>query len=156
MQINLHNDIVFKWIFGRQEHTVPLISLLNAATGIPGKFSDVRILNPFDLSEPLTNEKQGILDIRGKDTDTDEWFDLEVQVVGSVFYPQRSKYYLAGMYREPHLRSGVIFLQVAKTIPNHLIADSVITVQYRRYTRCFRHLQRMINSGSSIAFTKSF
>ena len=72
MQINLHNDIVFKWIFGRQEHTVPLISLLNAATGIPGKFSDVRILNPFDLSEPLTNEKQGILDIRGKDTDTEE------------------------------------------------------------------------------------
>ena len=38
MQINLHNDIVFKWIFGRQEHTVPLISLLNAATGIPEIF----------------------------------------------------------------------------------------------------------------------
>ncbi|SLM28687.1 hypothetical protein MTBBW1_1460003 [Desulfamplus magnetovallimortis] len=28
--IKLYNDIVFKWFFGRQEHTGPLISLINA------------------------------------------------------------------------------------------------------------------------------
>ena len=126
MQINLHNDIVFKWIFGRQEHTVPLISLLNAATGIPGKFSDVRILNPFDLSEPLTNEKQGILDIRGKDTDTDEWFDLEVQVVGSVFYPQRSKYYLAGMYREQLKKNAEVnYHKLRPCYGIHILVDTI-------------------------------
>jgi len=126
MQINLHNDIVFKWIFGRQEHTVPLISLLNAATGIPGKFSDVRILNPFDLSEPLTNEKQGILDIRGKDTDTDEWFDLEVQVIGSVFYPQRSKYYLAGMYREQLKKNAKVnYHKLRPCYGIHILVDTI-------------------------------
>jgi len=100
MKIKLYTDIVFKWIFGRQEHTGPLISFLNAAIGSPGKFSEVRILNPFDVSEPFKNEKQGILDIRGHDNSSDEWFDLEVQVVVNEFYPQRSKFYLAGMYRD--------------------------------------------------------
>ncbi|SLM33136.1 conserved hypothetical protein [Desulfamplus magnetovallimortis] len=100
MKIKLYNDIVFKWIFGRQEHTGPLISFLNAATGTPGKFSEIEILNPFDLSEPFKNEKQGILDIRGLESSTKEWFDVEVQVVWNEFYPQRSKYYLAGMYRD--------------------------------------------------------
>ena len=100
MKIKLYNDLVFKWIFGRQEHTSPLIALLNAVTGIPDKFSDIRILNPFDNSEPFKNEKQGILDIRGKDSLSDDWFDLEVQVINRFYYPQRSKYYLAGLYRE--------------------------------------------------------
>ncbi|SLM28678.1 hypothetical protein MTBBW1_1430050 [Desulfamplus magnetovallimortis] len=42
MKIKLYNDIVFKWVFGRQEHTGPLISLLNAVMGSSCKFSDVQ------------------------------------------------------------------------------------------------------------------
>ena len=40
---------------------------------------------------------QGILDIRAKDTQTEEWIDLEVQVIHCDDYVQRSQYYLAGM-----------------------------------------------------------
>ncbi len=60
-------------------------------------FSDIKILNPYDSSEPFKNEKQGILDIRAKDTQTEEWIDLEVPVIHCDDYVQRSKYYLAGM-----------------------------------------------------------
>ncbi len=103
MKIKLYNDVAFKWIFGRQEHTGPLIQLINAVIcheeGSP-RFSDVSIMNPYDTSEPLKNEKQGILDIRARDNLTGEWVDLEVQVRYKETYPQRSKYYLAGLYRD--------------------------------------------------------
>ena len=103
MEIKLYNDIVFKWIFGRQEQTGPLIDFLNAVVSYEGsapRFSEVQILNPFDRSEPFKNEKQGVLDIRARDTATNDWIDLEVQVLYSEDYPQRSKFYLAGMYRD--------------------------------------------------------
>lgn len=61
MQIKLYNDIAFKWIFGRQQRTGPLIALINAVLsyekGTP-QFDEVQILNPFDVSEPFKNEKQ--------------------------------------------------------------------------------------------------
>jgi len=87
MQIKLYNDVVFKWIFGRQEYTSALISLLNAVLGEPDKFCEVQIVNPFDVNQPFTDEKQGILDIRGKERNSGEWFDLEVQVVDRGHYP---------------------------------------------------------------------
>ena len=103
VEIKLYNDIAFKWIFGRQEQTGPLIDFLNSVVtyegGIP-RFKEVLILNPYDKIMPFKNEKQGILDIRAKETKSEEWVDLEVQVLHSDDYPQRSKYYLAGMYRD--------------------------------------------------------
>ncbi|MBF0468981.1 MAG: PD-(D/E)XK nuclease family transposase [Desulfamplus sp.] len=48
----------------------------------------------------IKNEKQGILHIRAKDSISNQWVNLEVQVVYSEIYPQRSKYYLAGLYRD--------------------------------------------------------
>lgn len=110
MKIKLYNDIVFKWIFGRQNHTAPLINLINSVIchddDSTAKFSQVEILNPFDSSKPFKNEKQGILDIRAKETESNEWVNIEVQVISSTSYPQRSKFYLAGMYREQLKKSS--------------------------------------------------
>ncbi len=116
MEIKLYNDIVLKWIFGRQEHLVPLTNFLNSVISYDQNkksdnketttFSDIKILNPYDSSEPFKNEKQGILDIRAKDTQTEEWIDLEVQVIHCDDYAQRSKYYLAGMYRDQLQKSS--------------------------------------------------
>lgn len=104
MQIKLYNDIAFKWIFGRQQCTGPLIALINAVLSHENsdtpKFDEVQILNPFDASEPFKHEKQGILDVRAKEVHSGTWVDLEVQVRYSESYPQRSKYYLAGLYRD--------------------------------------------------------
>ena len=60
MEIKLYNDIVFKWAFGREEHPAPLISLLNSVVGHEGEkpeFTEIRIVNPYDRSEPFTGEK---------------------------------------------------------------------------------------------------
>ena len=107
MKIKLYNDIVFKWIFGRQEHTGSLLGFLNALVGYEGdennttpKFTNVLIMNPYDQSEPFTIEKQGILDLRLQEVDSREWIDLEMQVLYSPDYTRRSKFYLAGMYRD--------------------------------------------------------
>ncbi|MBF0225480.1 MAG: Rpn family recombination-promoting nuclease/putative transposase, partial [Desulfobacterales bacterium] len=129
MEIRLYNDIVFKWIFGRQEYTRPLICLLNAVVCYENeepKFSEVQILNPFDRSEPFTNEKQGILDIRAKDTVSGEWIDLEIQVLYSESYPQRSKYYLAGMYRDQLKKSKDInYDELTPCYGIHIFVDTL-------------------------------
>ena len=54
MEVCLYNDVAFKWLFGRQERTTPLISLLNAVVGHGSRdtfFGDIRIMNPFDISK---------------------------------------------------------------------------------------------------------
>ncbi|MBF0229762.1 MAG: PD-(D/E)XK nuclease family transposase [Desulfamplus sp.] len=137
MEIKLYNDIVFKWIFGRQEQTYPLICFLNAvvsydldgsdyAENIKPTFSEVEILNPYDSSEPFTNEKQGILDIRAKDINSQEWIDLEIQVIRTSDYKERSKYYLAGMYRDQLKKGGEHnYDELRACYGIHLLVDSI-------------------------------
>ncbi|MBF0411445.1 MAG: hypothetical protein HQK70_01890 [Desulfamplus sp.] len=52
MEIKLYNDVAFKWIFGRQEQTLPLICFLNSVVcydldecseTVRPKFSEVEI-----------------------------------------------------------------------------------------------------------------
>ncbi len=153
MKIKLYNDVVFKWIFGRQEQTYPLICFLNSVVSYDAddcskscedcknagdykeyqdkcrcrpKFSEVKILNPYDVNEPFTIEKQGILDIRAKDVNTHEWIDLEVQVVRKSDYRERSKYYLAGMYRD-QLKKGNEhnYDELRACYGIHLLVDSI-------------------------------
>ncbi|MBF0204149.1 MAG: PD-(D/E)XK nuclease family transposase [Desulfamplus sp.] len=137
MEIKLYNDVVFKWVFGRQEQTYPLICFLNAVVSydaddcdcgenIKPKFSEVEILNPYDRYEPFTNEKQGILDIRAKDINSHEWIDLEVQVVRTPDYKERSKYYLAGIYRDQlKKKSEHNYDELRACYGIHLLVDSI-------------------------------
>ena len=143
MEIKLYNDVVFKWVFGRKEQTYPLICFLNAVVSYDSedsfnhssddssvdsrpKFSEVEILNPYDANEPFTNEKQGILDIRAKDINTHEWIDLEVQVVRTSDYKERSKYYLAGMYRDQLKKSSENnYDELRACYGIHLLVDSI-------------------------------
>jgi len=101
--IHLYNDVAFKWIFGREKESRPLTKLLNAVVshdGLGPCFSKIEIKNPYDFTQPLSKQKQGILDIRAKDEKTDIWIDLEMEASAFTFYPERSLYYLAGMYRD--------------------------------------------------------
>ncbi|CAN2044519.1 transposase [Candidatus Magnetomoraceae bacterium gMMP-1] len=102
MEVYLYNDLMFKWLFGRQEYINPLKSLLNSVIcyeGVESIFSDIKILNPFDLSKP-DKEKMGILDLRVKDERKGFWIDVEIQVKYQSYYPERAMFYLAGMYRD--------------------------------------------------------
>lgn len=125
MDIVLYNDVAFKWVFGRQENTKPILSLLNAVVGYENKesaFIDIKILNPFDISA-FPKQKQGILDIRVMDNQTKIWADVEVQVRYQEVYRQRSMYYLAGIYRD-QLISGDDYEKLKPCYGIHiLVAD---------------------------------
>ncbi|MBF0228548.1 MAG: PD-(D/E)XK nuclease family transposase [Desulfamplus sp.] len=135
MEIKLYNDVVFKWVFGRQEQTYPLICFLNSVVSYDlddcsdtdkSKFSEVEILNPYDVNEPFTSEKQGILDIRAKDINSHEWIDLEIQVVRTSDYRERSKYYLAGMYRDQLKKSSWHnYDELRACYGIHILVDSI-------------------------------
>jgi len=110
MEIKIYNDLPFRWLFGRQEKTRPLLSLLNTILGYDhlsscSKFEEITINNPFILGEPLTKNKDSILDIRAKETTTGEWIDLEMEVSYFTHYAARSQYYLASLYREQLFKS---------------------------------------------------
>jgi len=80
--INLYNDVAFKWVFGREKESQPLIKLLNAIIDYDGYgpvFTEMEIKNPYDLNIPLSKQKQGILDIRAMDKNTGIWIDLEIE-----------------------------------------------------------------------------
>jgi len=122
VEIELYNDVAFKWIFGRQERTKPLLSLLNAVTGYEGSesvFGDIKIMNPFDMSK-FSEDKSGILDIRVMDKKSGVWADVEVQVRYQAVYPERAMYYLAGIYRD-QLRSGEEFEELRQCYGVHLL-----------------------------------
>jgi predicted transposase/invertase (TIGR01784 family) len=126
MEIELYNDVAFKWIFGRQERTKPLISLLNAVIGHDGGepvFEDIRIMNPFDMTK-FSAEKYGILDIRVMDKRSGTWADVEVQVAYQSIFPERSMYYLAGMYRD-QLRSGEDYEELRPCCGIHILLDDL-------------------------------
>ncbi len=138
MKIYLYNDVAFKWAFGRQEHTKPLISLLNAVTGHnrPGTlFSEIRIMNPFDMSI-YQEDKQGILDLRVKETGSGIWADVEIQVAHQKFYPERSMFYLAGLYRD-QLSAGEDYGALRPCHGIHILTSDLLEDETDWYN-CYR------------------
>ena len=94
----LLNDVVFKYVFGRNENTKPLISLLNAVLRLEGKdrIENIEVLNPFNYREYL-GDKMSIVDTRVKDGNG-LFYNIEVQNYNDKAFAQRVGYYLAKTY----------------------------------------------------------
>jgi predicted transposase/invertase (TIGR01784 family) len=140
MEICLDNDIAFKWSFGRQERTKPLISLLNAIVKYrrhigTARFREIRIMNPFDISK-YQEDKRGILDLRVKETGTGVWADVEVQVTHQKFYPERSMFYLAGLYRD-QLNAGQNYDALRPCYGFHILTSDLFEDETDWYN-CYR------------------
>ncbi len=144
MKIYLYNDVAFRWVFGRQEQVGPIASVLNAVVGYdctePG-FRDIRILNPFDLKK-YKADKQGILDLRVRDETTDTWLNVEMQVKYQAFYPERSMFYLAGMYRD-QLKAGKVYQDLRPCYGVHIVMADMLEQE----TDWYNHY-RMLNVKS--------
>jgi predicted transposase/invertase (TIGR01784 family) len=136
MEICLDNDIAFKWSFGRQERTKPLISLLNAVVkhrrhSGTARFREIQVMNPFDISK-YQEDKRGILDLRVKETGTGVWADVEVQVTHQKFYPERSMFYLAGLYRD-QLNAGQNYDALRPCYGIHILTSDLFEDWYNCY-----------------------
>ncbi|GEM_PF-2181479 len=144
MKIYLYNDVAFRWFFGRQEQVGPITSVLNAIVGYdssyPG-YKDIRVLNPFDIKK-YKAEKQGILDLRVRDKTADIWFDVEMQVKYQEFYPERSMFYLAGLYRD-QLKAGQDYQKLRPCFGVHVVMAGML----KQETDWYNHY-RMLNVKS--------
>jgi len=139
VRIHLCNDVAFKWVFGRQERTDPLISLLNAVAGheSPGTlFREIRVLNPFDISK-YAGDKMGILDLRVREAASGIWADVEMQVEHQEYYPERFMYYLAGLYRD-QLSSGEGYHKLRPCNGIHFLMSDLLEDEPENWYNAYR------------------
>jgi len=94
-RIKVTNDLVFKAIFGRQEHEKLLLALLNALFESTGdeRIDSLQILNPISVND-LYNDKTIVLDIKATDRN-DRIIHIEVQLGNLSWFIVRFVYYNA-------------------------------------------------------------
>ncbi len=92
------NDLVFKFVFGREERKRITLTCINDLLGRTGKdaFVDLDFQN-VELVPSIEDEKQGRLDVFGV-LDNSTRIDLEMQVFNHFNMDKRSLFYWSQMY----------------------------------------------------------
>jgi predicted transposase/invertase (TIGR01784 family) len=108
-------DFAFKKIFGSETNIPLLIDLLHAVLNPPPdeRIVALEILNPFNIKDAVY-DKQSILDIKVRDANG-KLYNVEMQMTGSIAFPQRMLYYWALMYGR-QLHEGEDFTELRTTI----------------------------------------
>jgi predicted transposase/invertase (TIGR01784 family) len=95
-KVNPKIDLVFKKLFGSEENTDILLSLINAILSDNQQITKVKIKNPYNVSD-YAEGKLTILDIKAED-EQGNLYDIEMQLKGSNFYDKRTLYYWVKMF----------------------------------------------------------
>ena len=90
-------DIAFKKIFGVEENTDLLISLINSIVGEEDQVEEVTLLNPYNAKN-FKQDKLSILNIKAKGRDGKR-YNIEIQISDEADYDKRALYYCAKLYR---------------------------------------------------------
>lgn len=108
-------DLIFKAIFGDENHTGLTRSFLNAILSEIGRprAASVEILNPFRPGH-FSDEKDSVLDVRARD-ETGREFQIEMQMRSFVELPQRMLHNWASLYLA-HLRKGESYIALRPLI----------------------------------------
>ena len=115
-------DFVFRKLFGSEENKDLLISLINSIVEPRLHLTDVIIKNPFNLAA-YKGAKESIVDIKAMDQDG-TWYDIEMQVLGHIFYGKRALFYLAKEYVD-QLEAGEHYSALNTTIGIHFLGFDV-------------------------------
>ena len=108
---NPTNDLIFKFVFGREERKHVTLTFINDMLGRTGKdaFVDLSFRNA-EFVPTTEDEKQGRLDIFGV-LDDQTRVDLEMQVFNHMNMEKRSLFYWSQMYLHfEGLKSGDDYL----------------------------------------------
>jgi predicted transposase/invertase (TIGR01784 family) len=90
-------DYSFKLIFGDENNKPLLIDLLCVILNLPKEeFEGIELINT-ELPRLFEDDKKGILDIRVKTT-SGKQINIEIQLLGSKYMPERTLYYWGRMY----------------------------------------------------------
>jgi predicted transposase/invertase (TIGR01784 family) len=108
-------DLIFKAIFGDENHTGLTRSLLNAILSEIGRprAASVEILNPFRPGH-FSDDKDAVLDVRARDEEGRE-FQIEMQMRSFAELPQRMLYNWSSLYLA-HLRKGESYISLRPLI----------------------------------------
>jgi len=98
------------------------MSLINSIVEPDFHLTDVEIKNPFNLADYL-DAKETIVDIKAQDQ-AGLWYDLEMQVLGHIFYGKRAIYYMTTVHAD-QLLSGQEFSKLRPTIGIHFLDFNV-------------------------------
>lgn len=118
------NDLIFKFVFGREERKNVTLSFINAMTGREGKnaFVDLDFQNP-ELVPDKEDDKLGRLDVFGI-LDNKTRVDIEMQVFNHRNMEKRSLFYWAHMYLHfDALKSGQGYLLEIPKYKNKPVKD---------------------------------
>ena len=113
--LSLLNDLLFKIVFGQEQSSEPLRSLINALLALEGpeRIVELEILNPYGSKQHLL-DKDVILDVKARDG-RKRLFNVEVQMAPQPAYVERALYYLARLFSS-QLVPGVSYTQLTRTI----------------------------------------
>lgn len=95
-RINPKVDLIFKKLFGSEENTDILKSLVNSILPENEQVVDLVLKNPYNLAD-YVDGKLSILDIKAQDAHG-KYYDIEMQIKGHEFYGKRALFYWAKMY----------------------------------------------------------
>ena len=135
----LTSDIVFKAAFGRDtpESKKALIAILNIILEREGEEAIVDLVykNPFVYAE-FPDDKTVILDIKAV-TQRGEWIGVEMQVVLSDWFIDRTVYYNGKLICE-QLEAGESYDKLKKSITISIVCGTLFP-QSRKLMTVFRH-----------------
>jgi predicted transposase/invertase (TIGR01784 family) len=117
-KINPRVDIAFKKIFGVEENTDLLISLINSIVSEADRVVEVTLLNPYN-PKSFKQDKLSILDIKAKGADGKR-FNIEIQISDEADYDKRALYYWAKLYTE-QLKVSEDYALLSKAIGIHIL-----------------------------------
>jgi predicted transposase/invertase (TIGR01784 family) len=117
-QISPRVDIAFKKIFGVEENTDLLISLINSIVSEEDQVASITLLNPYNPKN-FRQDKLSILDIKAKGKDGKR-FNIEIQISDEADYDKRALYYWAKLYTE-QLKVAEDYALLSKAIGIHIL-----------------------------------
>lgn len=132
--INPRVDLAFKKIFGVEENSDLLISLINSVVSEEDQVSEVTIINPYNAKN-FKKDKLSILDIKARGQDGKR-FNIEIQISDEQDYNKRALYYWAKLYSE-QLSSTEDYGTLNKAIGIHILNFTSIP-KVKKYHNVFR------------------
>ncbi|MCK5876649.1 MAG: PD-(D/E)XK nuclease family transposase, partial [Candidatus Marithrix sp.] len=133
-RINPKVDFAFKKLFGSEENSDLLISLINAIISEEEQVVEVELKNPYNLADYQAG-KMSILDIKACDQ-TGRWFNIGMQIGEDLDFDKRSIYYWAKLVTE-QLSEGMMFKRLKKTI-NINILDFNFVPNEKVFHNCYK------------------
>ncbi|MGL4402392.1 MAG: Rpn family recombination-promoting nuclease/putative transposase, partial [Fusobacteriaceae bacterium] len=145
-------DIIFKKLFSQESNKELLVSLINSVVDEKSKISDLILKNPYKEEDFLSNNLPQI-DVRGKSKVSEEWYNIELQIMRHENYDKRALYHWAKIY-DSQSTIDLDFESLEKTISINFLNFNVVPEKnyHNVYKLINKETGKELNDQSEIHF----